>query len=347
MFIRSIKTFVITVAAGMAFYGQAIHAQTEGVQIYDFCNFGGDAAQVEPGEHGNMGKVNFKNDRISSIRVPEGFEVRIYEHDDFKGDFANIDRDIRCFDRFWDDKVSSIKVVDIRPQSDRRFDSPRPFNQTAPRIDSNVSAANVSRVAFGRSVLQQTGEKQWRLDNARKGVSQFDEVARESNSVLLSNQYTAERIRIDLFARDVTIINPNGESQRFPITGAAAAVKVATPKPRFESPNQNTVQSGPQSTPKVYRLANRCFRYRAYTKGGVGGVRVFGSLKFRQFSKNPIQGQVCINKEDTLELQKNNQNTDVFFEINGDVFRFAPNEAHDVFKNTWYRRHTQLVVSGG
>ncbi len=345
------KFFSLTFFLLMLLPSSVLQAQTNDVQVFDFCNFGGDAARVKPGEHRNMGSINFRNDRISSIKVPAGIEVQIFEDDDFKGDFATITGDIRCFDQFWDDRVSSIKVIDNRP----RAQSPRLSTAQTPNpsvlenpitpIDLKVNAANVAKVVFGRSVLQQTSKSQWRLDDPRKGKSVFKEVARESNSVLLVNQNTAERVRIDFFARDVTFVNPNGSSQRFAITQALAGVSNSS-APALNR-NQNALaRSTPKSTPKVYRLAKPCFNYRAYTKGGVGGVRVFGSLEFVQFTKKPITGRVCINKEDTLELQKNNRNTDVFFEIDGDVFRFAPNEAHDVFKNTWYRRKTQLLVSG-
>ena len=315
----------------------------DGVQVYDFCNFGGDNVVVAEGEYLSMKDINFRNDRISSIRVPDGFEVRIYEDDNFRGDFATIDNNIRCFDEFWDDRVSSIKVTRQRGVNERqfegrddgrnrRFDNEQP-QIVNPRIDNNVNARNVASVAFGTSVLQQTSTKQWRMLEARKGQAQFRELSRDNTTVLLQNEYNGERIRIDLFAKDVTIVEGDGQVQRFPITSAKAKA-VTTPK-------QRATQFS--STPKVLRLSQRCVNYRAYTKGGTGGVRVYGLLEFRQFGKKPVSGKFCVDDAATLELQKNNQSTDVYFEIDGKAFRYAPGEAHDVFKNTWYRRKTQLL----
>lgn len=316
-----------------------------GVQVYDFCNFGGDNVQVSVGEHRSMRDINFRNDRISSIRVADGFEVRIYEDDNFKGEFATIDGDIRCFDQFWDDRVSSIKVVSQRRVNERQFDrrnnqttDQRIDNQQFPRINpsigKNVNGNNVSTVAFGTSVLQQTATNQWRMLAAGRKPSQFREISRENNSVLLQNVSSAERIRIDLFTKDVSIVQNNGQAQRYPITSANADA-ISTPT--------NQASNIIRSTPEVLRLGQRCVNYRAYTKGGTGGVRVYGLLEFRQFGKKPISGNLCVNDEATLELQKNNQGTDVYFEIDGKTFRYAPGEAHDVFKNTWYRRKTQLL----
>ena len=313
-------------AFGAAFLSVPALAQSvAGVQVYDLCDFDGDSAFVEQGEYRSMRDIDFRNDRISAIRVPNGFEVRIYEDDDFKGDFANLDGDVRCFDSFWDDRVSSIKVFDQRSST------------VTQSIGENVSASNINRVTFDRFVLQQTTANQWRMVDAQGELSQFSEVSRESNSVLLRNESSNERVRIDLFTKDITLLQANGQTERFPITSAGANAAIS------KQSTANTVAAEHRSTPKVLRLSNRCVNYRAYTTGGTGGVRVFGVLEFRQFGETPITGQSCVNGEATLELQKNNQNTDVYLEIAGESFRFAPGEEHDVFKNTWYRRMTQLL----
>jgi len=333
-------------ALATAFLSVPAFAQSVvGVQVYDLCNFDGDSAVVEQGEYRSMRDIDFSNDRISAIRVPNGFEVRIYEDDDFKGDFATIGGDIRCFDSFWNDRVSSIKVFDQRTEQQRQVNrNQRIDNQQTPTVTQsigrNVRASNVNRVTFDRFVLQQTATTEWRMVDAQGGRSQFSEVSRESNSVLLKNEYSNERLRIDLFTKDITLVQANGQTERFPITSALAN-SVANRQNRTNRANRAVAEH--RSTPKVLRLSNRCVNYRAYTTGGTGGVRVYGLLEFRQFGKTPITGQVCVNGEATLELQKNNQNTDVYFEIAGESFRFAPGEQHDVFKNTWYRRKTQLL----
>ena len=330
---RSILKAAILVGAVLS--APLVFAQSQdGVRIYDFCNFGGDSAYVSEGEHRSLKNLRFKNDRISSIRVPDGYEVRIYEDDDFRGDFATITSDIRCFDEYWNDRVSSINVV---YKGTRQYQQNQPYNnQQAPVRNKpyadNVNLNNLGSVTFGRSVLQKTSEKQWRLVGPRKGQSQFREVRREGDMLVLKNEYTSARLRVDLFSNDITVVQANGQVDRYPITSARAKTKA------FKKQASNN-----KSTPKVLRLAQRCVNYRAYTTGGIGGMRVYGSLEFRQFGKKPISGKICVDDASTLELQKNNNNTDVYLEIAGQSYRFAPGEAHDVYKNTWYRRKTQLL----
>ena len=305
-----------------------------GVQVYDNCNFDGDSAYVSEGEYASMKDIDFRNDRISSIRVPDGFEVRIYEDRKFRGDFATITSDIRCFDSFWDDRVSSLKVVVTRPVQERQFERQKRPSIKQPGL-KKATASNVGSVFFEGSALRQTSENTWRLVRPNKSRSELSEVRRSDDSVFLRDQYTGERIRIDLFANEITMVQSNGQVERFEITSARAASSAG--------PRNNAAAAVNNSTPKVLRLNQRCVDYRAYTAGGIGGLRVYGSVEFRQFGKKPISGKFCIDDATTLELQKNNKNTDVYLEIAGQSYRFAPGEAHDVFKNTWYRRKTQLL----
>ena len=78
--------------------------------------------------------------------------------------------------------------------------------------------------------------------------------------------------------------------------------------------------------------------------GGNAGVRFHGQDGFNQFGSNPLTGRVCGENIVTMEINKQNQNTDVLIEIQGRTFRFAPNEEADAFRNTWYRKLVKLVL---
>lgn len=53
------------------------------------------------------------NDRISSIHVPEGMVIRVYEHGDFKGNYKDIQGFWKpsAWDDFWNDRISSIEIL--------------------------------------------------------------------------------------------------------------------------------------------------------------------------------------------------------------------------------------------
>jgi len=45
-----------------------------------------------------------------------------------------------------------------------------------------------------------------------------------------------------------------------------------------------------------------------------------------------------------MEINKTSKATDVIVEIEGNRYRFARNEAHDAYKNNWYRKKVRLQV---
>jgi len=311
------------------------------VVIYEDCGYRGASRVVPSGDYPNMSDLGFDNDSVSSIRVPSGHEVTIYEDDRLGGTYARINRDISCFDKQWNDEVSSIRVVgksrndgrysDHR-YNDRDDESYRNRSSSRDRSGRNVTAKNVTRIVFEDRVLQQVNKRQWKIADARYGVSQYRETSRDSSSVYLQNDYTDERIRIDLFANDITFINGDGRTQRYPIQG-----KQSTLRPAPDTISKDNKES--------YRIdANGCFRYRAYTRGGEGGIRFHGKEGFHRFSKRGHKGRVCHDGVLTMEVDKTDLKTDVIVEIQGRKIRFAPNEQPTTYKNNWYRKLVKLNV---
>jgi len=361
-------TTMLTVLASAAIYSSTLSAQgdyrgsgdryAEGVTIYEDCDFRGKSQTLRPGEYSSLRKVGFGNDKMSSIRVPRGVEAVIYQDDDYGGSYARIDRDIRCFDRKWNDEASSISVRDLgqgqrgdgrydRGASDRRYDrqeNDRNYDNhgrnNRSRSDGNVTAKNVSQVTFDGASLQQVARKQWSYDRKRGNSTQFDEVRRDSDTVYLENKYTSERIRIDLFANDVTVVSRDGSRQRYNINRKNAALGSNN---RDRRRNQSAAESTVGSSNRVFRSG--CFNYKAYAKNGSGSVRFYTSKpKLVQFDSRPVTGRICHNGPLGMEIGKLDKNIDVVIELDGRPFRFAPQEKESSYLNNWYRKSVQLIV---
>lgn len=312
------------------------------VTVYEHCEYRGASRSIDVGEYRNMRSIQFGNDQMSSIKVPKGIEVTIYEDDDFHGDYARINRDLSCFDQSWNDKVSSMRISSGRygdRYRDRSNDAGRSNgrrnngnDRSGSRDDSNVTGKNVSQVVFGSTVLQQINKKQWQLNDPRRGVSQFRETRRDDNTVYLQNDYTAERVRIDLFANDVTFTGREGRAQRYTIKRKQAALSTPRSRPAVSRDSQNR------------RIRSDCFNFRAYTRGGNGGLRFHGKGEFYRFGKKAETGRVCHNGSLTMEISKTDPNTNVVVEIDDNRYRFDRKEKEDALKNTWYRKFVRLKV---
>merc|ERR1711975_141235 len=90
--------------------------------VYQHCNFGG-YKKVLHHSTDWVRKLGIRNDDLSSIKVPKGKCVTLYEHHKFRGKHWKIcgPRNVKCFVHHrnggirgnWNDKVSSIKVTSV------------------------------------------------------------------------------------------------------------------------------------------------------------------------------------------------------------------------------------------
>ena len=322
-------------------------SESDYVTLYEQCDFRGDRRDVLVGEFRNMRSAGFDNDSVSSIEVPNGMRLTVYQDDDFRGGHASFNQNISCLDRQWNNKISSFHVRVIADNvrrgyrgNENRNNNGRHYRNNA----ANVNAQNVAQVYFDGKVLQQIDKNNWRMNSLRGGpqvaVMQFKEVRRDRDSVYLQNDYTAEKVRIDLFANDVTMISRKGRQQRYAIQGKQASLNVG--RPTAELPNRGARRNNEPSR----RISQDCFDYRATSRGGEASVRFQTRESLKRFNNSTVTGRVCHKGSLTMEIGKRDANTDVNVEILGRSFRFVPQEREDELKNSWYRKRVRLSVGG-
>ncbi|MCX8020988.1 MAG: beta/gamma crystallin family protein [Chitinophagaceae bacterium] len=83
----------------------------EQVIIYTDENFRGQSAVLLPGSYSNMAMIPFPDDALSSIHVPPGYRVVLYENENFTGKTYTItESKNRFYISNWNDRTSSLKV---------------------------------------------------------------------------------------------------------------------------------------------------------------------------------------------------------------------------------------------
>jgi hypothetical protein len=90
--------------------------QNEGVTIYLDDNYQGQSATLRPGTYTNMQEAgNFPDNAISSIAIPDGYRVVIYDFANFLGRFYTFtSSQTRLTIYGWNDRTSSISVYKDR-----------------------------------------------------------------------------------------------------------------------------------------------------------------------------------------------------------------------------------------
>lgn len=82
------------------------------IYIYQDINYGGRSASLGEGKYNlaSLQAKGFKNDDLSSIKVPFGYKVTLYADDNFSGGTKVVTGDTSWIGNDWNDKTSSIKV---------------------------------------------------------------------------------------------------------------------------------------------------------------------------------------------------------------------------------------------
>jgi hypothetical protein len=83
----------------------------ESIVLYTDENYKGQAAYLLPGTYSTMAQANFPDNALSSLTLPSGFRVVIYEFENFQGKSYTINQSKTGFLLSgWNDKTSSIAV---------------------------------------------------------------------------------------------------------------------------------------------------------------------------------------------------------------------------------------------
>ena len=82
------------------------------IGLFEQCNYTGKKAYLIPGSYKGY-QLQIGNDKLSSLQIPDGMRVTIYEHDDFKGRSVTYTASIACLTEGWNDNTSSIVVENL------------------------------------------------------------------------------------------------------------------------------------------------------------------------------------------------------------------------------------------
>ncbi len=104
----------IVLSAAILFLYITVLSQNN-IALFELCNYSSSRYYLTPGSYKSY-QMGIKNDKLSSMQIPNGMRVTIYEHDDFKGQSATYTSSISCLTDGWDDNTSSIVVESLNNQ---------------------------------------------------------------------------------------------------------------------------------------------------------------------------------------------------------------------------------------
>src|SRR5690349_3932980 len=84
----------------------------QNIGLFEECNYAGRKYYLTAGSYKGF-SMQIPNDRLSSMQIPNGMRVTVYEHDDFKGRSATFTSSVSCLTDGFNDNVSSMVVENL------------------------------------------------------------------------------------------------------------------------------------------------------------------------------------------------------------------------------------------
>lgn len=86
------------------------HSSNRGVTLYKDCGFRGSSITLDEGRY-NHDELGIGNDNLSSIEVPRGYKITIYQNENYGGKSKTYYNDVNCLtDDDMNDRTSSIRI---------------------------------------------------------------------------------------------------------------------------------------------------------------------------------------------------------------------------------------------
>ncbi|MGB4769930.1 MAG: hypothetical protein WBP58_00630 [Chitinophagaceae bacterium] len=80
------------------------------VRIFADCNFGGGSRSFGPGAYNTEQLAGVGNDKISSIQIPNGWQVIVYNDGNWQGSSKTYYATSNCLESGWNDRISSLRI---------------------------------------------------------------------------------------------------------------------------------------------------------------------------------------------------------------------------------------------
>jgi|688.fasta_scaffold06873_6 hypothetical protein len=105
-----ISSMIVQAPGEYGSYPSYNNNSANGVTIYTDCNYRGKERQLTPGNYDQY-QMGVGNDAISSFRIPRGYQLTVFEDNNFGGSRRTFTSDLNCLAVDWNDKITSVIVV--------------------------------------------------------------------------------------------------------------------------------------------------------------------------------------------------------------------------------------------
>jgi len=350
----------------------------EHVIVFSDCNFSGLSKAIPPGDYQAMRRIGVDQNAVSSILIPNGLAVEIFQKAQFGGHWYRLNQSQSCLKGNWNDRIGSIRVVPDDIENSFGFSSGYgnegnncfPFEVTARRGDGAFRLVDSERrltdIPNRRSIDGEVCDK----DTVRVELAKRDQAA-DVRLQIAGQEYrfgpndAYDDFRRDYYRQYYTIELPRnsggGDDMEY---GRGKWGNTDGFGPRYSSGVGSGENWGNSYAGNWYRSGrnkpvntntagnsggasnnNQCASYRVIGNHSDTGFRFLtGDQQFYRITNGAVNGDLCQVGAVRIELAKKNVGSTVVMQIGGESYAFRGNDDGDAFRNGWYRKYITINV---
>ncbi|MGI9319088.1 MAG: hypothetical protein ACR2QW_17305 [bacterium] len=350
---------------------QQVSWNADHVIVFSDCGYAGRSKGLPLGDYGSLRKVGVEHNAISSVIIPEGMAIEVFQLRGFGGHWYRLNQNQICLKGNWNNRIGSLRVVEDDPRnsygltddygedaSDRNchsFSFRAIEGEAAIRfVDKNKK---LTKVGPGRKIEGELcGQEAVRVELAKKDrkAGAILSVADQDYEFKPWAQY--DDYRGNLYRKYFTIELPQHKrDQRKVKYGQNGWGDTSGFGKRFSSGVESGENWGNNYQGKWYKKAiaktqkssnnqaNNCPAYAVSGNHPDTGIRfLVGDHKFHMIGSGTVNRKLCHSGEVTVEMAKKRKEAKVVLNIGGNTYVFREGDSGDQYQNGWYRKYYTL-----
>lgn len=389
LFIRTVFFCLIGVTSGLMISGSnLVHASHESddeehwqqvswnddhVIVFSECGYAGRSKGLPIGDYKALRKVGIEHNAISSIIVPEGLAVEVFQMRGFGGHWYRLNQNQICLKGNWNNRIGSVRVVE---------DDPRNSYGLSEGYDEDGATRNCHQFTFravdGEAAIRFV-DKSNKLTSVRSGRAIEGQVC-DQQEIRVEMAKKDRRAGAVLSIADTDYeFKPWAQYDDFRGNLYRKYFSIELPKQHRKGDNIEYGQNGWGNTPgfgnrfssgvasgenwgnnyqgKWYKKAvakkkntnsNQSGNCAAYVVSGNHpdtGIRfLVGDHKFHMIGSGTVNRKLCHTGEVRVEMAKKRKEANVELNIGGKTYAFRGGDSGDRYQNDWYRKYYTLYV---
>ena len=338
--------------------------------VFSECGFEGRSKKLPLGDHQMLREVGVEHNAISSMIIPNGLAVEIFQKRRFQGHWYRMNQNQPCLKGNWDNRIGSLRVVADNVENSYGFSNSYHVKPKTKRCHGfSVSTINgqggirfvdqasrITNVEPGRPLDGEICEKgPLRIELARKERQTGVGINIGGKEFVFEPWAAYDDYRNGWYRKYITVELPklrnqgNDSDQSYGQNGWGNTKGFGK---RYSSglPNgENWGNNYPRNWNRVVAKAPEadpykdCVPFVAVGNHKDTGVRfLVGDRKFHRVGDGELNEHICHKGKVKVELAKRKTGAEVVLRVGGKTVKFGRGDAGDRLESNWYRKYVTV-----